>query len=578
MQDYVFISYARVDEALVRRLYNDLKAQGINCWLDVEQIPSGADWDYELQKAIQNCNHFLIVCTPNSMKSRNVQAEWQYAFDLRHSIHPLVLETCEIPFRLRIYQHIDAISLGYENALQELLNVLPTTHHDQSHEPVTISATSKVDALLKRAVENWRSFGLLIDRDAFKFLDQTRHELQIQDADAAEVLFLSARRNLQSYDYWLQVLHLHETALDRVEDHLIDQIDETFSYERLEEFYKLRSGTLLKKVARLIEITQDLSKLAALLNAFEKVLTLNSEPILDIHVIETALLNSFEQRPNLLTSQALGWINSIDFLCQALALLSNATFEEAVDKLIYLRGLVYMTHPDAIAYLKAITPPGFVCIPAGWFTMGQPTEREPLNVQHDVFVPTFWLSKTLVSKHDMEKSIISTDNVGRLPAQNVSWLQAQSYLLQIQERSKLPYNLPTEAMWEKAASWDPVHMSKLRFPWGNEEDPTRCNTIESGLGRISTIGLFSPRGDSPYGVCDMVGNVWEWTSSIWKPYPYHPRDGREAHTARLGIRTLRGSSYKARRGYIPGCVTRASFEENYAFEDAGFRIAIVVGT
>jgi hypothetical protein len=75
--------------------------------------------------AIESCTNFIVVCTPTSMASRNVQAEWQYAFELRKALHPIVLEPCEVPFRLRIVQHIDAPKLGYAQAVRELVAVPP---------------------------------------------------------------------------------------------------------------------------------------------------------------------------------------------------------------------------------------------------------------------------------------------------------------------------------------------------------------------------------------------------------------------------------------------------------------------
>src|SRR5262249_22827123 len=158
---------------------------------------------------------------------------------------------------------------------------------------------------------------------------------------------------------------------------------------------------------------------------------------------------------------------------------------------------------------------------------------------------------------------------GDRPVHDKRWSDANDFAMLLTKKFSMPFSLPTEAMWEKAASWDSVYQTKRRFPWGDEEDPSRCNTIESRRNSVTPIGTFSPACDSPYGIQDMVGNVWEWTSSALYPQPYFARDGRE--TDAPSDRILRGSSFHARRGFRNGCTTRLSFAQNYAFDDAGFR-------
>jgi iron(II)-dependent oxidoreductase len=98
------------------------------------------------------------------------------------------------------------------------------------------------------------------------------------------------------------------------------------------------------------------------------------------------------------------------------------------------------------------------------------------------------------------------------PVQHVSWYEADAYARWAGRR------LPTEAEWEKAASWDPVSRTKHRFPWGDEPpDATRANLGQRRY-RPAPVGSF-PEGASPIGARQMLGDVWEWTSTDFTGHP-----------------------------------------------------------
>lgn len=79
------------------------------------------------------------------------------------------------------------------------------------------------------------------------------------------------------------------------------------------------------------------------------------------------------------------------------------------------------------------------------------------------------------------------------------------------------------------------------WPWGNEFEFGKCNTFEEWKTGTTPVTEF-PEGRSPYGCYDMAGNVCEWTSSLYRDYPYKADDGRENLEAK-GRRVLRGGSW-----------------------------------
>ena len=184
-----------------------------------------------------------------------------------------------------------------------------------------------------------------------------------------------------------------------------------------------------------------------------------------------------------------------------------------------------------------------IAVPAGEFLMGSndPDADENERPASKVFVGAFSIDKFEVTSARYLRCIeagsctrlvtqrYDDTTEANLPATIVSWQQAMTYCRWVGKR------LPTEAEWEKAARGT----DGRRYPWGNSFEPERANVGYTA--GTTAVGSF-PKGASPYGVMDMAGNVWEWTSSLYKPYPYDPSDGREDPNAR-GSRVERGGSW-----------------------------------
>ncbi|WIM94656.1 ergothioneine biosynthesis protein EgtB [Actinoplanes oblitus] len=98
------------------------------------------------------------------------------------------------------------------------------------------------------------------------------------------------------------------------------------------------------------------------------------------------------------------------------------------------------------------------------------------------------------------------------PVVHVSYFEAEAYATWAGKR------LPTEAEWEKAARWDPATGRSRRFPWG--DDPPGAEHANLGQRHLAPapVGAY-PAGASPLGVHQLIGDVWEWTSSGFHGYP-----------------------------------------------------------
>jgi formylglycine-generating enzyme required for sulfatase activity len=217
-----------------------------------------------------------------------------------------------------------------------------------------------------------------------------------------------------------------------------------------------------------------------------------------------------------------------------------------------------------------------VFVPGGPFTMGS-NDYDDEKPVHTVTVGDFWIDKTPVTnaeykrfldanpkhrvpyvKEDWAKPYNWDQKKRTYPAGKenhpvvlVSWDDAMAYAAWAGKR------LLTEAEWEKAARGT----DGRKYPWGNDAPTRQHANFNENEGGTTPVGKYSPVGDSPYGCVDMAGNMWEWTGSEYKGYPYDADDGRENVDKTDVLRSVRGGSWYNIGGliraanrylYIPG--------------------------
>ncbi|WAL99421.1 ergothioneine biosynthesis protein EgtB [Streptomyces sp. Je 1-369] len=244
-------------------------------------------------------------------------------------------------------------------------------------------------------------------------------------------------------------------------------------------------------------------------------------------------------------------------------------------------GLTALTAPDPPSG-EPFTGPAEVLVPGGPFTMGTSTEPWALDNErpaHHRLVPPFFIDTTpvtngayqqfiedggyermrwwdpagwaMVRRHNLCAPLFWWREGGQWlrrrfgtvepvpadePVLHVSWYEADAYARWAGRR------LPSEEEWEKAARYDPVTDRSMRYPWGDADPtPERANLGQRHL-RPAAAGSY-PAGESPLGVRQLIGDVWEWTSGDFLPYP-----GFAAFPYREYSDVFFGGDYKVLRG------------------------------
>jgi len=148
--------------------------------------------------------------------------------------------------------------------------------------------------------------------------------------------------------------------------------------------------------------------------------------------------------------------------------------------------------------------------------------------------PLFWLGDGTRRRFGVVEDIPADE-----PVQHVCFFEAEAYAAWADAR------LPTEQEWEKACCWDPVAGRRRRWPWGSSEPTSALVNAGGGALRPGDVGAY-PAGASAYGVEQLLGEVWEWTSSGFEPWPEFVPMLYDTYSAPFfggDFRVLRGGSW-----------------------------------
>ncbi|OHX34104.1 hypothetical protein BJL95_06345 [Methylomonas sp. LWB] len=236
------------------------------------------------------------------------------------------------------------------------------------------------------------------------------------------------------------------------------------------------------------------------------------------------------------------------------------------------------TSPPLIQANRLVTEPEMIIIPAGSFAMGGDQYDNEKPIHTVTFAKPFKLGKYPVMFVEYDVFAEQTGRAkpedlgwgrGRRPVINVTWQDAADYAAWLRETTGKPYRLPSEAEWEYACRAG----SRGEFFWGDDAGLAKHYAWfdQNAGGTIQEVGL---KLANPYGLHDMVGNVWEWLQDGWyEDYQGAPIDGSAWIGGYGGRRVIRSGSWGNSMASLRSA-HRLWNSPEYRFNFLGFRLAL----
>ncbi len=487
----VFLCHSSKDKPAVRELYQKLRAETwIDPWLDEEKLFPGQDWHEEIEKAVEATDVVVVLLSKQSVSQEGyVQRELKLALDVADEkpentifIIPLRLDDCPAPRRLRGWHYVD---------------YFPANRKDWVLDRLIASLKLRAKAL---GIEN-------ITNDV-----ENRKPDDAKQAEFAR-LALEARGKLERETAEEKAIEKFKSARKAV----IEKEEREAKRKRQQGFITANSRQLAIGGIILIGILGVL---------FTGNYLFNNLPAIEKPIVTSSITL---EPPTFIAT------NSPALIATKIPVTSTFTSIPPTSALGIGSTIISEKDGMFLAY-----------VPEGEFVMGSNDGSNDERPAHTIFLDSFWIDQNEVT-NEMYKICVD-EGVCNLPlvasryynldyfdhpVVNVDWSRANAYCSWAGRR------LPTEAEWEKAASWDEVKDQKYIYPGGNSLDCSRANY---GCIHDTTPVRSYEGGKSSYGVFDMAGNVWEWVSSIYVPYPYDANDGRENLSSKVD-RVLRGGAW-----------------------------------
>jgi formylglycine-generating enzyme required for sulfatase activity len=525
----IFISYSRVDEPFARQIARSLSNLGADIWLDVEDIPAGMNWSTAIHQGLNLCEVMIVIITPDSSASQNVEEEWQYYRDNSKPIVPILLKPTAVHYQLSRMQYVDFYKQDYDTAFGQLHSEL--RRKGVQIDPISVSDTSvqipdqaplpiidepqrprpKLIVIVGCFVSLAAIFSLaglvafLADQASLRITPTT----QVVQAPSGTLSGTDIELTVQG-----QMLGIQTEAAQTAQAQGTATVGMQTAFAQQTVYAQGTRDAQATETAILWTPTPtpDTRKTA------EARLTQTSEAVIAQATIDTVASATQDARNQ--TATATLWTPT-----------PTPTPRPGID-------IPVNSNDQWQPLTQSFEGVDMVLVPMGCFMMGSEngdTDERPIHQQ--CFDQPFWIDRTEVSNNQFATFngiAAQSSNWTRdiQPRESITWFEARDFC------EKRDARLPTEAQWEYAARGP----DSLVYPWGNEFVAGNAAYGANSPGYTAEVISF-PNGESWVGARNMSGNVWEWVNSLYKSYPYDMDDGNEIDTNENFFRVLRGGSW-----------------------------------
>ncbi|HEC21824.1 MAG TPA: TIR domain-containing protein, partial [Chloroflexi bacterium] len=486
----VFLSYSHRDSEFVDRLAADLKAAGVPIWRDQTDIPhdiaaNTVGWRRAVNRALGECTHMIVVLSPDSVKSAEVEAEWSYFIRQGRPVYPVLYRDCKVPYRLAVLEMYDLRGDRYEAGLKRLLVLLPREQTpEQSPEPRPAAPLHLPEAAQGEEARVYSPHG-------------TESEAEAGAVTAPHSPLYGVKPEMTS------------TPPARPGGETLRRPPLRPEPSPQHRWLERAIGIVVMLIVLVGAV--GVAVLSGVLGG-EGGPTPEAGPV-EVTSVEVVSVEATDSPTPTVTPTLTPLPPS-----PTAAVTSEPTADPVA--LAYTLARAGVSSNDGwTPFIQEFEGVPMALVPAGCFQMGSANEESNEQPVHEVcFEEPFWIDVYEVTNARYGSAgceeYSSEDDQ---PRNCVNWFEAVAHCESRGAR------LPTEAEWEYAARGP----DGLLYPWGDEFVALNAVYGDDSGGRPAVVGS-RPGGVSWVGALDMSGNLWEWVSSIYAFYPYDPDDGREA--------------------------------------------------